>query len=124
MNDKVSMGIRIVLGIFMLVFGINKFAGFLPFPPMGEDATTLMGIYSSSGFLKIIGVFEVVFGIALLLNKYVPLALTILTAIMFNALLFHLLHDPKGAGGAAVALILCLAGIYKNKDRFKSLLSA
>jgi len=124
MNEKVLMGVRILLGLFMLVFGINKFAGFLEFPPMSEDATTLMGLYASSGFLKIIGVLEIVFGLALIASKYVPLALTILTAIMFNALLFHLLHDPGGVGGAAVGLLLCLVGVYGYKDRFKSLLSA
>ena len=124
MNEKVLMGVRILLGLFMLVFGINKFAGFMPFPPMPEDATTLIEIYSSSGFLKIIGVLEIIFGLALLAGKYVPLALTVLTAILFNALLFHLLNDPKGVGGAAVGLILCLICVYGYKDRFKSLLSA
>ena len=124
MNEKVLMGVRILLGLFMLVFGLNKFIGFLEFPPMEGDGATLMGIYFTSGFLKIIGVLEIVFGLALLLGKYVPLALTILTAIMFNAMLFHLLHDRAGVGGAAVGLLLCLAGVYGYRDRFKSLLSA
>lgn len=123
MNDKVLLGLRVLLGLFMLIFGLNKFLNFIPMPPIEGDGGTLMGIYFTSGFLNIIGILEIVFGLALLLGKYVPLALTILTAIMFNALLFHILHDPAGAGGAGVALVLCLALVYGYKDRFKSLLS-
>ena len=124
MNEKVLMGVRILLGIFMLVFGLNKFLNFLPPFPLEGDGATLVGIYASSGFLKLIGILEIIFGLALLLNKYVPLALTILTAIMFNALVFHLLHDPGGSGGAVLGLLLCLICVYGYKDRFKSLLSA
>ena len=124
MNEKVVMGIRILFGIFCLIFGLNKFFGFIPFPPMEGDAAALMGIYASSGFFKLIGVLEVLGGLALILNKYVPLALTILIAIMFNAFIFHILHDLAGIGGAALGMILGLILVYANKDRFSDLLGA
>tara|TARA_Y100000385_G_C13102166_1_gene645242 strand:+ start:2337 stop:2519 length:183 start_codon:yes stop_codon:yes gene_type:complete len=57
-----------------------------------------MRIYFTSCFLKIIGVLEILGGLALLLNKYVPLALTVLVAIMFNAVLFHAFHAISGIG--------------------------
>lgn len=124
MNEKVTMGVRILFGIFLLIFGLNKFIGFLPMPPIEGDGGTLMGIYASSGFFTIIGVLEILGGIALLLNKFVPLALTFMTAIMFNAFLFHALHDMGGIGGAVLGMILSLILVYANKDRFKDLLSA
>ena len=82
MNEKVLMGVRILLGLLMLIFGINKFVGFLPMPPLDGDAATLMGIYAGSGFFTLIGVLEIVFGLQhyYLANKYVPLALTVLTS--------------------------------------------
>jgi len=83
-----------------------------------------MGIYATSGFLKVIGVLEILGGLALLVNKYVPLALTILIAIMFNAALFHALHDMGSIGGAVLGLILGLVLVYANKGRFSDLLSA
>jgi len=83
-----------------------------------------MGIYGSSGFMSIIGILEILGGLALLLNKFTPLALTILVAIMVNAVIFHILHDPAGLGGAAVGLILGLVNIFGIKERFSSLLSA
>ena len=124
MNDKVVMGIRILFGIFCLVFGLNKFLNFMPFPPLEGDAATLMTIYSTSGFFKIIGVLEIVFGLALILGKYVPLALTVLVAIMFNAFIFHALHDMGGIGGAVLGMLLSLILIYAHKDKFSDLLSA
>ena len=97
---------------------------FMPFPPIPGDGGILMGIYATSGFLKIVGVLEVVFGLALLLGKYVPLALTILIAIMFNAIIFHALHDPANIAGAILGIVLGIILVYANKDRFSSLLSA
>ena len=108
----------------MVALGFNKFFGFIeiPFPP--GDGGDLMRIYISSGFLRFIGILEIIGGAALLVNKFVPLSLTFITAIMFNAAIFHALHDPAGIGGAAVALSLCLALVYANRERFSSLLKA
>ena len=124
MNPKVTMGLRILFGLFLLLFGVNKFANFMPFPPIPGDGGTLMGIYFTSGFLKLIGILEILGGLALLTGKYVPLALTFMVAIMFNAAVFHALHDPANIVAAIVGLVLGLALVYAYKDRFSSLLSA
>ena len=124
MNSKVIMGVRILLGVFCIIFGLNKFIGFLPMPEIAGDGGTLMGIYVTSGFMTIIAVLELLGGIALVANKFVPLALTVLTAIMFNAFLFHLLHDMGGIGGAVLGLLLCLILVYANRDRFSQVLAA
>jgi len=124
MSANVIKGVRYLLGLMMLVFGLNKFLNFIPVPPMEGDAATLMGIYGSSGFMTIIAVIEILGGIALLAGKFVPLALTFLTAVMFNAVLFHLFHDIGGIPGAAVGFVLCLLVIFGGyKSRFSDLLS-
>jgi len=124
MNPKITMGLRILFGLFLLIFGINKFAGFMEFPPIPGDGGTLMGIYFTSGFMKIIGVLEILAGLALLVGKYVPLALTFAIAIMFNAVIFHALHDMANIVGALVGMVLGLILFYAYRDRFTSLLSA
>lgn len=124
MKITVFKVIQVLLGLFMLILGLNKFLVFIEIPNPPGDGGQLMQIYISSGFLKLIGVLEILGGIALLANKFVPLALTLLTAIMFNAFLFHALHDLKGIGGAAVTLSLCLALVYANRERLSSLLSS
>ena len=124
MNAKVTMGIRILFGVFCLIFGLNKFLNFLPMPSIPGDGGTLMGIYATSGFMKIIGVLEILGGLALVVNKFVPLWLTVLVAIMFNAFIFHALHDMGGIGGAVLGMLLGLILVYAYKDRFSDLLSA
>ncbi len=123
MNSKLILAARILLGIMMVVFGLNKFLNFIPMPPIPGDGGTLMGIYFSSGFLKIIGVIEVLGGLALLVNKYVPLATIFLIAVLFNAVVFHILHNPEGILFAAIGLILGLILVFGNKERFASVLS-
>ena len=124
MNKTISMISRVLLGLFMLVLGLNKFLVFIEIPAPPGDGGELMQIYITSGFLKLIGILAMLGGIALLTNKFVPLALTFITAIMFNAFIFHALHDPAGIGGAAVCLILSLVLVYAHKERFSSLLRA
>lgn len=127
MNKTVTLVIRILVGLAMLVFGANKFLNFMPQPEPGEFGAQmgdLMGILMSSPFMTIVGIIEVVAGIALLVGKYVPLALTFIVAIMFNAAMFHGFYDPANVVGALVFLLLSLILVYGYKDRFKSLLSA
>ena len=124
MNSKLTMGLRILFGLFCILFGVNKFAGFMPMPEITGDGGTLMGIYVTSGFLSFIGVLEILGGLALVANKFVPVALTFLTAIMLNAFIFHLLHDMAGIGGAALGLGLSLALVFLHKGRFSEFLRA
>lgn len=88
-----------------------------------EQMGALMGILMTSPFMTIIGVLEVLGGLGLILNKFVPLSLTVLIAVLLNAALFHLFFDPANVVGALVFLLLCLVLVYGYKDRFKSLLT-
>jgi len=124
MNEKVTTAIRIIFGLFCLFFGINNFAKFIVFPPIPGDGGELLRIYAESGFMNLIGVLEILGGIALLVKKYIPLALTVLIAILFNATLFHVLHDPGNIAGALLGLILGLVLVYAYKVRFFSLMSS
>ena len=124
MSSKVETVIRILFALSLLVFGLNKFLFFIPAPPMEGTAAELMNIYKVSGFMKMIGGLEILAGISLLIQKFVPISLTIMAAIIFNALVFHILHDPAGTAPAVVALIIVLLNIYFNKSRFTDLLSA
>lgn len=116
--------LRILLGLFMLIIGLNKFLVFTPIPSPSGDGGVLMQIYITSGFLKLIGLLEMLAGLALLFNRFVPLALIFITAIMFNATVFHALHDLSGIGPAAFCLLLSLVLVYVNREDFSVLLRA
>jgi len=125
MNKKITIVVRILLGAFLLIFGLNKFIGFMPPPEISEQMGAVMGALMSSNFMTIIGVIEIVSGGLLLAGKYLPLALTFTIAVMLNAALFHILMDtPANGGGAIIGLVLAIVLAYANKDRFASLFSA
>ena len=64
------MVLRILLGIFVLVFGANKFAGLLPMPELSGDATAYLGALTSSKTMMLVGMVQITAGLALNLNKY------------------------------------------------------
>ena len=108
MNPKIVLGTRILFGLLCLIFGIDKFVPFLEVPPIPGDGGELMRIYAKSGFLKMIGALEILGGLALLTNKFIPLAVILMLAIMFNALVIHLLYDPINSIGAMVGILMDL----------------
>ena len=124
MSSKIEMVLRILFAISLIVFGLNKFLHFIPTPPIEGTGGELINIYKESGFMKMIGGLEIIGGVALLVKKFVPLALTFLVAIMFNAVVFHILHDLSGLMNAVGGLILGLILVYYHKSRFTSLLSS
>lgn len=115
---------RVLLGLFMLIIGLNKFLEFIPIPSPEGDGGLLMGIYQSSGFLSLIGGLQILGGLGLLMNRALFLALIFITAIMFNATVFHLLHDPGGIGGAAFCLGLALVVFAQRRSAYWAFLKA
>ena len=87
---------RFLLGLIFLVFGLNGFFHFIPMPPPTGVAGQFMGALFVSHFLSVIFTIQLIGAVLLLLNRYVPLALTLLAPILVNVLLFHLLMAPSG----------------------------
>src|SRR5258707_14796810 len=93
---------RFLLGLIFLVFGLNGFLHFIPMPPPSGVAGRVLGAMFVSNYLLVISGLQVISGALLLINRYVPLALTILGPIIVNILLFHGLMNPAGLGLAGV----------------------
>ena len=123
MNSKVFLVLRILLGLFVLVFGLNKFFHFIPMEEMSADAGAYFGALTSTKTIILVAVVEIVAGLAIIFNKYGALLAIILMSVSVNAVLFHATLDPGNIAGAAVLLILNLAVLYGYKDKYKDLLS-
>ena len=61
-------------------------------------------------------------GLLLLIGRFVPLGLTILAAILFNILAFHILMAPAGFGPAVVATLLWAFLAWQHRESFAALL--
>ncbi len=110
---------RYLLGIIFLFFGSNLLFHFLPNPPMPPGP---MNDFSNAllvtHYIHVLGVFQVVPAILLLINRYVPLALTILAGVIINIDLTHLLMAPNGLPVAAVVTILWFLVFYQYRSAF------
>ncbi len=124
MNSKVFMIVRILLGLFVLVFGLNKFFHFIPMEAPTGDAGAYFGALMNTNTLTLVAVVEILAGISLVFNKYGALMALILMSVSINAVLFHAALDPGGIGGAAALIILNAAVLLGYKDKYKDLLKA
>jgi putative oxidoreductase len=123
--NKAKLIIRILFGLMLVIFGLNKLLQFMPMPPMPEAAGEFMGALVKSGYLMfIVAIVEVVAGVLLLVNKYQSLALVVVFPVILNAFLFHLFLDLAGVGGAAVAMAMNIFLFLANKESYKSLFNS
>jgi putative oxidoreductase len=92
----VSVIARYLAGVIFLIMGLNGFLNFIPLPPPGGIAGQFMGALYVSHYLWVIFGFQVIAGVLLLVNRYVPLAVAVLAPVIVNILTFHVLMAPSG----------------------------
>ena len=115
---------RYLLGLIFLVFGLNGFLHFIPMQaPTGTAAQFFAALYAS-GYLNVIFAFQIAPAIFLLINRYVPLALTVLAPIMVNILCFHICMEPKGLPIALIAAALWFVVFLGVRSAFAGLFQA
>jgi putative oxidoreductase len=115
---------RVLLGLIFVVFGSNAFLHFLPMPPLPQGVTgEYLHAFFASGYVYVIGGFQVIGGLLLLIGRFVPLGLTILGAIIINIWCFHLLMAPQGLPPAILVTILELFLVWRNRNAFVGIVS-
>ncbi len=114
---------RILLGLVFFVFGLNNLLHFLPQPLPTGDALTWIGIMAAHRWMTFVGVVMTIAGLLLLVNRFVPLALTLLAPVIVNILLYHALLWPHGVGPAILTLVLELVLVAAYFRSFAPLLA-
>src|SRR5215469_6769269 len=116
---------RVLLGAVMLLTGLNKIFWFAPMPHMSPALTAFMGALKETGyFLPFIGIVEATGGALLLLNRFVPLAITILAPVLVNILGVHTFLDVRGFPLALILIVLNVYLAWVNREAFRSLFVA
>ena len=128
-RDHIGMKIltnvsRFLLGFIFLVFGLNGFLHFIPMPPPSGVAGQFLRAMFVSKYLLVVSGLQVISGALLLINRYVPLALTILGPIIVNILLFHGLMNPEGLGLALFVTILWAVVFASVRSAFAGIFQA
>ena len=79
MNSTFTKILRFVLALALLVFGSNKLFSYIPIFDMPPAAANFMDSLEATGYvLYVVAILEIVIGILLLFNKWVPFALLLL----------------------------------------------
>ena len=112
---------RYLAGVIFLVMGLNGFLNFIPLPPPGGMAGQFMGALYVSHYLWVIFAFQVIAGVLLLVNRYVPLAVAILAPVLVNILTFHVLMAPSGLPMALVVAVLWVLIFIEVRPAFSGL---
>jgi putative oxidoreductase len=112
---------RYLAAVIFLVFGLNGFLNFIPLPPPGGVAGQFMGALYASHYLWVIFAFQVIAGVLLLFNRYVPLALAVLAPVIVNILTFHALMAPGGLPLAIFVTILWAVIFIEVRPAFSGL---
>ena len=114
---------RILLGLIFVVFGFNGFLHFIHMPPPAPDSAAgqFFAAVSTTGFMKVIFLLQIVGGLLVLLGVFVPLGLAILCPIIFNIVLFHFCMAPQGLPLAIIASLLALFLIWRYWANFAGL---
>jgi len=113
---------RLLLGLIFVVFGLNGFLNFLNMGPMPTGlAGQFMGALFVSHYYWVIAALQVVGGVLLLVNRFVPLALVLLGPIIVNIICYHVFLNPSGAPPAVVVTVLWLIVFYGNRQHFSGI---
>jgi putative oxidoreductase len=112
---------RLLLGLIFLAFGLNGFLHFIPMPPpTGVALQFFMAMIATHYWVVIFGV-QVIGGVLLLVNRFVPLALVLVGPVIVNIFFFHMFMAPAGLPLAIVVVVLWVILAVRNKQHFSSI---
>jgi hypothetical protein len=107
------------------VFGLNGFLNFIHQPPPANPlAIQFLVSVSESHFAAFFFAMQLLGGLLLLSGYFVPLALTVLAAELYNILAFHLTLAPASIPGALVAAVLWVLVFLQYRENFKGIFRA
>ena len=118
---------RLLLGLIFAFFGANLMFHFLPNPPMPpgpvKDFTTVLAV---THYTVVVGFFQFLGGVLLLINRYVAVGLIILAAELVNILTTHILV-MNGGGLFPVPILVVLLWLlvfWRHRAAFSGIFQA
>ncbi|CAM4087474.1 DoxX family membrane protein [Flavobacterium antarcticum] len=117
MNSKFTLITRILLGIILLLSGLNKILKIIPTP-----ADNLIESFGEVDYIfPIVAALEISIAILLLSKKWVAFALIVLVPLSLNILLFHIYLNFEGIIPAILVAALNGILLYKHRRQYAPL---
>ena len=116
---------RVLLGLMFLIFGLNGFLNFIPVPKdIPQDIMTVSMALMKAGYMNVVSAVEIIVAVLLLINRFVPLALTLLAPILVGILTFHIAMQLSTIGPGIVVTMLELYLAWSYRKVFCPMLAA
>lgn len=113
---------RLLLGLVFVVFGLNGFLNFINTGPMPTGlAGQFMGALALSHYYWVVAGLQVIGGVLLLVNRFVPLALVLLGPVIVNILCYHVFLNQAGTPPAIVVTVLWFIVFYGQRQYFSGI---
>ena len=109
---------RILMGLAFTAFGVMGLLNLMPQPKdLPKAVMEFMGAMNNTHyFFPLLFGTQLLVGVLLLLNLFVPLALVLIMPVLVNIILYHIFLQPAGIVPGAVLMIidLYLAWAYRK----------
>lgn len=116
---------RVLLGLIFLAAGLSGFLLISNPPPAPPGlAGAFQDVFFRSRWVLFVDAVELISGALLLANRYVPLALAMLAAVIANILVFHLTMAQSSLPVPLVVLALWTVAAWRFRSSFAPLLVA
>lgn len=114
-KKRIAALARVLLGLILLGAGFNGCLVIFGYPPLFPTSPAAMQLLQGY-LLVLVKTTEVICGLLLLANRWVPLALTVTAPVAVNILAFHLFvdHDLLLLGCLVAGLTIYLFGSYRE----------
>ena len=116
---------RYLMGLIFTLFGLNGFLNFIHQPPPANPlANQFFVSVSESHFAAFFFAIQLLAGLLLLSSYFVPLALTLLAAELYNILAFHVTLAPASIAPALLASVLWVLVFLQYRESFTGIFGA
>ena len=115
---------RLFLGAILLLSSIAGLLRLAPPPALEGPGAVYMAGLGGSYLFTLVKLTELVGGVLLLSNRFVPLALTIVAPVLVNIAAFHLFYAPSGLAVPVVLLAAESWLAWKYRGAFAPMLAA
>ncbi len=113
------------MGLIFFVFGLNGFFNFLPPPKtLPAGALAFLGALVGTGYMmRLVSGTQVIVGVLLLSNRFVPPALALIAPVIVNIICLHVFLQPSGIGPGIVVLVLEIYLAWTYRSAFRPMLA-